>query len=80
VKVWNLLQKSEDTTALHVFNISIMPVNHLEFQSSDLFYHFLKQLLVKNGIIKSANVRGSTTIPDPISQRDIDEVIELLLI
>ena len=80
VEVWNLLQKSEDATARHVFNTSIMPVNHLEFQSSDLFYHFHKQLLVKNGVIKSAHVRGPTTIPDSISQRDIDEVIERLLI
>jgi len=80
VEVWNLFQRGDENAARSVFNTSIMMVNHLEFQSGDLFYHLHKQLLVRLGVIEAAYVRSPTNIPDSISQREIDEIIEFLVI
>jgi hypothetical protein len=40
-----------------------------------VFYHMHKQLLVRRGVIRHALVRGATTLPDPITQREIDELL-----
>jgi len=78
VEVWNLFQKGDEKEAINVFNKFIVPMNRLEIQTNDLFYHLHKQFLVKLGIIKTSHVRGPTMLPDPISQNEIDEMIELM--
>ena len=78
VEVWNLFQKGDEKEAINVFNKFILPMNRLEIQTDDLFYHLHKQFLVKLGIIKTSHVRGPTMLPDPISQNEIDEMIELM--
>ena len=78
VEVWNLFQKGDEKEAINVFNKFILPMNRLEIQTNDLFYHLHKQFLVKLGIIKTSHVRGPTMLPDPISQNEIDEMIELM--
>ena len=78
VEVWNLFQKGDEKEAINVFNKFIVPMNRLEIQTNDLFYHLHKQFLVKLGIIKTSHVRGPTMLPDPISQSEIDEMIELM--
>ena len=78
VEVWNLFQKGDEKKAINVFNKFILPMNRLEIQTNDLFYHLHKQFLVKLGIIKTSHVRGPTMLPDPISQNEIDEMIELM--
>ena len=78
VEVWNLFQKGDEKEATNVFNKFILPMNRLEIQTNDLFYHLHKQFLVKLGIIKTSHVRGPTMLPDPISQNEIDEMIELM--
>jgi len=77
VKTWKLFQSGDEVAARKVFDVSIMAVNRLGAQSDDIFYHLHKQLLVKLGVIETAFVRGPTTLPDAISQREIDEVVEL---
>jgi len=48
-----------------------MPVNRLAAQGADIFYHVHKQLLVRQGIIRSATVRGPTVSVDDITRREI---------
>ena len=78
VEVWNLFQKGDEKEAINVFNKFIVPMNRLEIQTNDLFYHLHKQFLVKLGIIKTSHVRGPTMLPDSISQSEINEMIELM--
>ena len=78
VKVWNLFQKGEEGEAINVFNKFIVPMSRLEIQTNDLCYHLHKQFLVKLGVIMTSHVRGPTMLPDPISQSEIDEMIDLM--
>ena len=48
-------------------------------QGGDLFYHLHKQLLVRLGVIRTAVVRRPTITVDPISQREIDALIDQLV-
>ena len=79
VEVWNLFQKGDEKEAINIFNKSIVPMNRLEIQTNDLFYHLHKQFLVKLGIIKTSYVRGPTMLPDPILQKEIDQMIEMMI-
>ena len=78
VEVWNLFQKGDEEEAINIFNKFIVPMSRLEIQTNDLCYHLHKQFLVKLGVIKTSHVRGPTMLPDPISQSEIDEMIELM--
>ena len=78
VEVWNLFQKGNEEEAINVFNKFIVPMSRLEIQTNDLCYHLHKQFLVKLGVIMTSHVRGPTMLPDPISQSEIDEMIELM--
>ena len=80
VEVWNLFQKGDEKLAQKSFDNFIAKVNKLEFQNSDLFYHFHKQFLVKLGVIESAYVRSPTMRIDSITQYEIEKIIEDLLI
>jgi len=79
VETWNRFQAGDEKGARKVFDASIMAVNRLGAQGGDLFYHLHKQLLVKLGVIKSAHVRSPTITVDPVSQREIDELLEQLV-
>jgi len=78
VNVWNLFQKGNEEEAINIFNKFIVPMSRLEIQTNDLCYHLHKQFLVKLGIIKTSHVRGPTMLPDPISQHEIDEIINMM--
>ena len=75
-----LFQKGDEKLAQKSFDNFIAKVNKLEFQNSDLFYHFHKQFLVKLGVIESAYVRSPTMRIDSITQYEIEKIIEDLLI
>lgn len=79
VETWNRFRAGDEKGARQVFDSTIMAVNRLGAQGGDLFYHLHKQLLVRLGVIRTAVVRGPTIAVDPISQREIDELIEQLL-
>lgn len=75
VAVWDAFQRGEEQAARTRFDATIMAVNRLGNQGGDVFYHMHKQLLVRRGVIRHAVVRGATTLPDPITQREIDELL-----
>jgi dihydrodipicolinate synthase/N-acetylneuraminate lyase len=79
VETWNRFQAGDEKGARQVFDAAIMAVNRLGAQGGDLFYHLHKQLLVKLGVIRHAYVRSPTITVDPVSQREIDELLEQLL-
>lgn len=79
VETWNRFRAGDEKGARRVFDSTIMAVNRLGAQGGDLFYHLHKQLLVRLGVIRTAVVRSPTISVDPISQREIDELIEQLV-
>jgi dihydrodipicolinate synthase/N-acetylneuraminate lyase len=79
VETWNRFRAGDEKGAREVFDGSIMAVNRLGAQGGDLFYHLHKQLLVRLGVIRTAVVRSPTITVDPVSQREIDELIEQLV-
>jgi 4-hydroxy-tetrahydrodipicolinate synthase len=79
VETWNRFQAGDEAGARKVFDASIMAVNRLGAQGGDLFYHLHKQLLVKLGVIRTAVVRSPTSAVDPVTQREIDALLEQLV-
>jgi 4-hydroxy-tetrahydrodipicolinate synthase len=75
VAVWDAFQRGDETAARQRFDATIMAINRLGNQGGDVFYHIHKQLLVRRGIIRGSLVRSPTTPPDPITQREIDELL-----
>ena len=76
VETWRRFQAGDEKGARQVFDASVMAVNRLGSQGGDLFYHVHKQLLVKLGVIRTAFVRSPTMRVDPVTQREMDELIE----
>ena len=79
VAVWELFQQGDEQTARAVFDRKIMAVNRLASQAGDSFYHVHKQLLVRQGVIRTASVRSPTMKVDPVTQREIDELLAQLV-
>ncbi len=79
VETWNRFQAGDEKGARQVFDASIMAVNRLGAQGGDVFYHLHKQLLVRLGVIKHAMVRSPTIVVDPVTQREIDELLDQLV-
>jgi 4-hydroxy-tetrahydrodipicolinate synthase len=75
VAVWDAFQAGNEQAARERFDATIMAVNRLGNQGGDIFYAIHKQLLVRRGIIRNALVRSPTTAIDPITQREIDELL-----
>jgi 4-hydroxy-tetrahydrodipicolinate synthase len=79
VAVWNLYNKGDEKGARKVFNDAFIGVNRLGGQGGDIFYHVHKQLLVRLGVIRTAHVRSPTMKLDPLTQREIDDVLTELV-
>lgn len=79
VAVWDAFQAGDEKTARARFDATIMAVNRLGNQGGDIFYAIHKQMLVRRGIIRNALVRSPTTALDPITQREIDELLEAII-
>jgi dihydrodipicolinate synthase/N-acetylneuraminate lyase len=75
VAVWNLFNSGDEKGARKVFNDAFIGMNRLGGQGGDLFYHAHKQLLVRRGVIRTAHVRSPTMKIDPLTQREIDDVL-----
>jgi 4-hydroxy-tetrahydrodipicolinate synthase len=75
VAVWDAFQRGDEAAARQRFDATIMAINRLGNQGGDVFYHIHKQLLVRRGVIRGSLVRSPTTPPDPITQREIDELL-----
>jgi len=79
VAVWNAYRAGDEGLARTHFDRTIMAVNRLGNQGGDIFYAIHKQLLVRQGVIRTAFVRSPTTAIDPITQREIDELLSALV-
>lgn len=79
VAVWDAFQRGDAAAARQRFDATIMAVNRLGNQGGDIFYAIHKQLLVRRGIIRHALVRSPTTAVDPITQREIDELLATIV-
>lgn len=75
VAVWDAFRAGDEGLARHRFDSTIMAINRLAAQGGDIFYAMHKQLLVRRGVIRTAMVRGPTTAIDPITAREIEEVL-----
>lgn len=79
VGVWNLFQQGDEKGARALFDASFTGMNRLGNQGGDMFYHVHKQLLVRRGILRTAHVRSPTMTIDPLTQREIDEVLAAIV-
>ena len=79
VETWNRFQAGDEAGARAVFDAQAMAVLRLGQQGGDLYYHLHKQLLVRLGVIRTAVVRPPTITVDPISQGEIDVLIDQLV-
>jgi len=79
VAVWNQFNAGDEKAARQTFNDAFIGVNRLGGQGGDIFYHVHKQLLVRLGIIRTAHVRSPTIRLDPLTQREIDDVLAELV-
>lgn len=75
VAVWDAYRAGDETGARQRFDATIMAINRLGAQGGDIFYAMHKQLLVRRGIIRTAFVRGPTTALDPVTAREIAELL-----
>lgn len=79
VETWNRFQAGDEAGARTTFDASIMAVNRLGAQGGDIFFHLHKQLLVRLGVIRTAMVRSPTVTVDPVTQREMTELIDQLV-
>jgi len=79
VAVWDAFRTGDEKLARQRFDSTIMAINRLGAQGGDIFYAMHKQLLVRRGVIRTALVRSPTTAIDPITAREIDELLAQLV-
>ena len=79
IAVWDAYRRGDEVAARQHFDATIMAINRLGAQGGDIFYTMHKQLLVRRGVIRTAFVRGPTTALDPITAREINDLLTQLL-
>ncbi len=75
VAVWNAFRAGDEKKAREHFDRTIMAINRLGNQGGDIFYAMHKQLLMRQGVIKTAFVRSPTTAIDPVTAREIEDLL-----
>ena len=75
VEVWDAFHKGDERAARAAFDGKIMAINRLAAQGGDNFYHVHKQLLVRQGVIRTATVRSPTIRLDAATQLEIDQLL-----
>ena len=73
--VWRRFGAGDEAGARRVFDTAFIALNRLTAQTADMFFHVHKQLLVRQGLIRTAHVRGPTSRPDAKTQEEIDTVL-----
>ena len=79
VAVWDAYQRGNEAAARTHFDSKIMAVNRLGAQGGDIFYYMHKQMLVRQGVIRTALVRSPTTAIDPITAGEIDALLAQII-
>ncbi len=80
VEILSLYGNGDTAEARELFNLRIAPLCHLVSQAPELAIGFHKQILKNRGLIESAAVREPTAKPDKHTQRDIDELLERVIV
>jgi dihydrodipicolinate synthase/N-acetylneuraminate lyase len=78
VAVWDAYQRGDEQAAQQAMVRWILPVNRLATQAPAAFYHVHKEILRRRSVIRTANVRGPVAPLDPMTQRELVQVIEEL--
>jgi dihydrodipicolinate synthase/N-acetylneuraminate lyase len=79
-QVFKLYKAGDIEGATALFNQRIAPLCHLVSMAPDLAIGFHKQILKKRGLIESDRVRQPAATPDKHTQRDIDELLERVIV
>lgn len=74
-KVWDLYQAGDRAGARTLFDGTIMAINRLTAQTHDTQVRVHKQLLHRQGVIRSTHMRGPTTPLDPTTATEVEELI-----
>lgn len=80
VKILSLYGNGDTAEGLELFNLRIAPLCHLVSQAPELAIGFHKQILKKRGLIESVAVREPSAKPDKHTQRDIDVLLERVIV
>jgi 4-hydroxy-tetrahydrodipicolinate synthase len=78
VGVWDLFQAGDEVAARDLFDRVIMPVNRIAAQGSGIFYAVHKELLRRRGVIRTAKVRSPAPPVEPLTLRELDQLIDQL--
>jgi 4-hydroxy-tetrahydrodipicolinate synthase len=78
VAVWDAYQRGDEHGAQQAMYRWILPVNRLATQAPAAFYHVHKEILRRRGVIRTALVRGPVAPLDPMTQRELEQIIEVL--
>lgn len=76
VTVWDFLLVGDEKSARDHFDSRVMAIERLAAQDGEIFYHVHKQILQRRGVIATARVRSATWNVSPISQQEIDTVLD----
>jgi dihydrodipicolinate synthase/N-acetylneuraminate lyase len=79
-EIFSLYRNGNVEEAKQLFNLRIAPLCHLVSQSPEIAIGFHKQILKKRGLIESTQVRQPAAKPDKHTQRDIDELLERVIV
>jgi 4-hydroxy-tetrahydrodipicolinate synthase len=79
-EIMSLYLNGKSEQAAELFKLRIAPLCHLVSQAPVLAIGFHKQILKKRGLIESARVREPAASPDKHTQRDIDELLERVIV
>jgi 4-hydroxy-tetrahydrodipicolinate synthase len=79
-EIMSLYMSGKTEQAAELFKLQIAPLCHLVSQAPGFAIGFHKQILKKRGLIESARVREPAAKPDKHTQRDIDELLERVIV
>ncbi|MGQ7843772.1 dihydrodipicolinate synthase family protein [Granulosicoccus sp. 3-233] len=76
MQIWNCLNEGKSEQAAEIVENRILPVSRLGFQSADLFYHVHKAILCEANQFDRATVRPPTALPDSVTAKEIEQLVE----
>jgi 2-keto-3-deoxy-L-arabinonate dehydratase len=79
-QIFKLHKAGNIEAATELFNLKIAPLCHLVSQAPELAIGFHKQILKKRGLIESARIRQPAATPDTHTQKNIDALLERVIV
>lgn len=78
VDIWDRAQAGDGAGAWETFNRYVQPVARITAQGTGLFYAVHKEILRHRGILRTAKVRAPAPTTDPVTERELAELLERL--